>query len=93
MFEELALLSPQVCNGQVRITPNTDTFLKTNRDVAARVRHYILGDNQVVRLLDNGQIRSGPIPGTAVLHVVAEEDFGLNQTLVILIKVDHLLTP
>ncbi|RUS71401.1 hypothetical protein EGW08_020832, partial [Elysia chlorotica] len=44
-------------------------------------------DNPVVRLLDNGQLRSGPIPGTAVLHIVAVEEFGLNQTLVILVKV------
>ncbi|GFN96241.1 nuclear pore membrane glycoprotein 210-like [Plakobranchus ocellatus] len=99
VFEKLALINPSACHGQILITPNTDTFLKTNRDVAARVRYYILNKEEVatdsknvveapiVRLLDNGQLRSGPIPGSAVLHVVAVEEFGLNQTLVILVKV------
>ncbi|KAH9518820.1 hypothetical protein Btru_006348 [Bulinus truncatus] len=90
VFDKLALLSPAVCHGEIRITPNTDTFLRTNRDVAARVRYYIIDDSQemqVVRILENGQLRSGPVPGKAFLHVVSEEEFGINQTLVILIKV------
>ncbi|XP_059163994.1 nuclear pore membrane glycoprotein 210-like [Physella acuta] len=89
VFEKLTLLNPSVCHGIIRITPNTDTFLKTNRDVAARVQYYITQDNNspVVRIMDNGQLRSGPLPGSVVLHVVAEEEFGINQTLVILIKV------
>ncbi|CAL1542005.1 unnamed protein product, partial [Lymnaea stagnalis] len=90
VFEKLALLNPTVCHDQIRITPNTDTFFKTNRDVAARVRYFIMEDSYetpVVRILDNGHLRSGPIPGNALLHVVAEEEFGINQTLVILLKV------
>ncbi|XP_055899109.1 nuclear pore membrane glycoprotein 210-like [Biomphalaria glabrata] len=90
VFEKLALLSPTVCHGQIRITPNTDTFLKTNRDIAARVSYYVINDSQdtpVIRVLDNGQLRSGSAPGNAFLHVVSEEEFGINQTLVILVKV------
>ena len=54
------------------------------------MRYFVLGDQpdqQVVQVLENGQLRSGPVPGSAVLHVVAQEEFGLNQTLVILVKV------
>ncbi|GFS06170.1 nuclear pore membrane glycoprotein 210-like [Elysia marginata] len=100
VFEKLSLINPSTCHGQILVTPNTDTSLKTNRDVAARVRYFILNNQEglesqgnnpvespVVRLLDNGQLRSGPIPGSTVLHVVAQEEFGLNQTLVILVKV------
>ncbi|RUS72155.1 hypothetical protein EGW08_020082, partial [Elysia chlorotica] len=68
VFEKLSLINPSMCHGQILITPNTDTSLKTNRDVAARVHYYILNnqeetgpegagqavDNPVVRLLDNG---------------------------------------
>lgn len=61
------------------------------RDIAARVSYYVINDSQdtpVIRVLDNGQLRSGSAPGNAFLHVVSEEEFGINQTLVILVKVN-----
>ncbi|KAL8601945.1 hypothetical protein ACOMHN_008437 [Nucella lapillus] len=45
------------------------------------------GEVPVVRVGKNGQLVSGPIPGSAVVHVTAQEDFGVNQTLVFLVKV------
>ncbi|CAG5123932.1 unnamed protein product, partial [Candidula unifasciata] len=90
VFEKLALLQPAICHGHILMTPNTDTVLKTNRDQNARVRFTVKGTssgNAVVQLLDNGQLRSGPATGSAILHVVAQEEFALNQTLVVLVMV------
>ncbi|BFZ03901.1 hypothetical protein BsWGS_06940 [Bradybaena similaris] len=90
VFDKLALLQPAICHGHILMTPNTDTILRTNRDQSARVRLLVRDTNPetaVVRLLDNGQLRSGPTPGTAVLHVLAQEEFALNQSLVVQVMV------
>ncbi|XP_076471495.1 nuclear pore membrane glycoprotein 210-like [Babylonia areolata] len=90
VFDKLQLTSPPACDGQIRLTPSTETFLKTNRDVGAVVSYRVVsegGEEGVVRVDKKGQLVTGPIPGTAVVHVTAQEDFGVNQTLVLLVKV------
>ena len=60
------------------------------RDVAAFMSYSVVsenGDVPVVSVGKNGQLVSGPIPGNAVVHVTALEEFGINQTLVFLVKV------
>ncbi|XP_071099780.1 nuclear pore membrane glycoprotein 210-like isoform X2 [Haliotis cracherodii] len=89
VFEKLSLVNPSVCDGHILITPNTETTIKTNRDLAARLTYHILHNSgkSIVTMKKNGVLVSGPLTGTAALHVIAQEDFGVNQTLVILIKV------
>ncbi|XP_067655062.1 nuclear pore membrane glycoprotein 210-like isoform X1 [Haliotis asinina] len=89
VFEKLSLVNPSVCDGHILITPNTETIIKTNRDLAARLTYHVLhnSDKSVVTMKQNGIIVSGVQTGTAALHVTAQEDFGVNQTLVILVKV------
>ena len=31
VFDKLQLTSPQSCDGQIRLTPNTETTIRTNR--------------------------------------------------------------
>ncbi|XP_070200007.1 nuclear pore membrane glycoprotein 210-like [Littorina saxatilis] len=90
VFDKLQLTNPPTCDGQIRLTPNTETVIKTNRDAAAFVSYSVVsqnGDVPTVRVGESGQLVSGPIPGRAVVHVTAQEEFGINQTLVFLVKV------
>nr|KAG5685485.1 hypothetical protein BaRGS_003378 [Batillaria attramentaria] len=90
VFDKLQLTTPSICDGQIRLTPNTETSIRTNRDVAADMSYTVVsenGDMPTVRVGKNGQLVSGPIPGSAVVHVTAQEEFGINQTLVFLVKV------
>lgn len=45
------------------------------------------GETPTVRVGKNGQLVSGPIPGSTLIIVTAQEEFGINQTLVFLVKV------
>jgi nuclear pore complex protein Nup210 len=93
VFEKLTLVSPDICDGQLIITPNTDTVVKTNRDSAARMRYRILeqhtnGRSQtVIKVHDGGRLSSGSYSGQATLEITSLEDFGVNQTMVVLVKV------
>ena len=49
--------------------------------------YKVVGGEGVVRVGESGQLVSGPTTGSAVVHVSAREEFGLNQTLVFLVKV------
>ncbi len=60
------------------------------RDLEARLRYYILpskGDKSIISVSETGVLTSGAQTGSAAVHVVAQEKFGVNQTLVILVKV------
>ena len=74
---------------------SVDMFCLSHRDVAAFMSYSVVSDNgdiPTVRVTKNGQLTSGPIPGNAVVHVTAQEEFGVNQTLVFLVKVSCKLT-
>ncbi|XP_052218938.1 nuclear pore membrane glycoprotein 210-like isoform X2 [Dreissena polymorpha] len=88
VFEELVMLQPRTCDGQLLMTPNTEAVLKTNRDGGAKMSYTVLGGlpGGVVRVKD-GLLISGSTPGQAALQVVATEDSGVVQTLVIVVKV------
>ncbi|XP_021353376.1 nuclear pore membrane glycoprotein 210-like isoform X2 [Mizuhopecten yessoensis] len=90
VFQKLAVISPSVCDGKLLMTPNTEAVVKTNRDGAAKVTYTVLpssGDLKVVAVGDGGLLSSGPKAGEAALHITSQEEFGTNQTLVVLIKV------
>ena len=64
----------------------------TNRDGTARLTYHIemdeLGESPVVMVTKAGQLVSAAGSGHASLVVTAHEDFGVNQTIVILVKVN-----
>ncbi|ESO84308.1 hypothetical protein LOTGIDRAFT_236288 [Lottia gigantea] len=89
VFEKLAVISPMVCGGQVLMTPNTETIVKTNRDSAAKLTYKLLTDQStdLIQVKDGGQLKSGPGIGQAMLEIISEEEFGVNQTIVLLVKI------
>ncbi|XP_041366942.1 nuclear pore membrane glycoprotein 210-like [Gigantopelta aegis] len=90
VFEKLTMLNPSVCDGQILVTPNTETVIRTNRDLDAQVNYEVFGQSKgiaIVTVNNNGLLTTGPIPGTAIIHITAQEEFGINQTMVILVKV------
>ncbi len=70
-------------------------ILISDSDLAARVTYRVLGNlgqKPVISVSENGILSSGSVIGSAAVHVVAQEEFGVNQTLIILIKVSqHVL--
>ncbi|CAH1786082.1 unnamed protein product [Owenia fusiformis] len=95
VFEQLGLVSPATCDGELIMTPNTETQVKTNRDGSARLTYKVQqqegglksSKQSVVTVDGAGQVVSGRSSGQASLLITAHEDFGINQTMVILIKV------
>ena len=44
-------------------------------------------DNSETVMVDDGVLMSGSHSGQAALQITAQEEFGINQTLVLLVKV------
>ncbi|XP_074660511.1 nuclear pore membrane glycoprotein 210-like [Tubulanus polymorphus] len=89
VFEKLSVVNPETCDGRVIISPNTETFIKTNRDSTAhKITYKLLGQGQpVISLGPGGQLKSGSVIGQNSLLINSLEEFGINQTLVILVQV------
>ncbi|XP_053384665.1 nuclear pore membrane glycoprotein 210-like [Mercenaria mercenaria] len=87
VFEELVMVLPKVCDGELLMTPNTEAILKTNRDGGAKMSYSVLGSNpDVVQVVDDVLV-SGSNSGQAALHITAQEESGVTQTLVLNVKV------
>ncbi len=94
MFERLQLTSPETCAGTLIMTPNTEAMIKTNRDGTARLQYQIAvppdqedSVHQLLKVTDQGQLISGSKIGQASLLITAHEDFAVNQSLIVLVKV------
>ncbi|XP_052800976.1 nuclear pore membrane glycoprotein 210-like [Mya arenaria] len=87
VFEELVMLQPRVCDGDLLMTPNTEAVLKTNRDGGAQMSYEVVGQGREVATVVDGVLISGPTQGQAALHVTAMEESGVVQTLVVMVKV------
>ncbi|XP_062607902.1 nuclear pore membrane glycoprotein 210-like [Saccostrea cucullata] len=89
VFEKLAVISPKVCDGRILLTPNTEAVIKTNRDGSAKMSYQVISleDPSPVTVGEGGLLSSGPLTGQVALHVTSQEEFGTNQTLVLLVRV------
>ncbi|XP_014675942.1 PREDICTED: nuclear pore membrane glycoprotein 210-like [Priapulus caudatus] len=96
VFEKLQVSRPNLCDGQMIITTDTEADLGTNRDGSADVTYQVIsqslerGKHGVISVDQPGRIVSGSSVGEASVLVTAREDFGINQTLVILVKVKEV---
>ena len=70
--------------------------VKCFRDGAANLKYEIAytdyahtTQQHLVRVTDHGQLITGSKTGQANLLITANEEFGVNQTLVVLIKVGY----
>ncbi|ELU01491.1 hypothetical protein CAPTEDRAFT_222865 [Capitella teleta] len=93
VFEELQLIRPDICDGTLLITPNTETQLRTNRDgstakISYKVVDHLQGDAEpLVTVSRSGQVLSGSRTGQATLLVISHEESGVNQSVVVEVKV------
>ncbi|XP_040215305.1 nuclear pore membrane glycoprotein 210 [Rana temporaria] len=90
VFERLHLISPNVEAEQILLAPNSKLRLQTNRDRAATVGYRVLNGVKkppVVQVDDNGLLTSGSFTGISTMEVNSQEPFGINQTIIVSVKV------
>ncbi|XP_078065799.1 nuclear pore membrane glycoprotein 210 [Mustelus asterias] len=90
VFEKLHLLNPEVEAEQVLMSPNSFLKLQTNRDGVASLSYRVQDSadkTPVIQVDENGLLTSGPITGSSTIEVISEEQFGINQTITVAVKV------
>lgn len=90
VFEKLRLLNPKVEPQQILMSPNSYLKLRTNRDGAASLSYQVQDYSDkfpVVQVDENGLLTSGSITGSSTIEVNSEEQFGINQTVTVAVKV------
>ncbi|XP_077585270.1 nuclear pore membrane glycoprotein 210-like isoform X2 [Stigmatopora nigra] len=90
VYDNQYMINPNVESGEILMAPNSVLKLQTSRDGVGVFSYQILnGTNQtsVAQVNDKGHLFSGPLPGISSLLVTSKESFGVNQTLIIAVKV------
>uniref|UniRef100_W5UKJ8 Nuclear pore membrane glycoprotein 210 n=1 Tax=Ictalurus punctatus TaxID=7998 RepID=W5UKJ8_ICTPU len=90
VYEKLQLLNPEVQAEELLMSPNSLLKLQTNRDGVGSLSYRVLDCPDKAPLIhvdDNGHLASGSLTGTASLQITAQESFGVNQTIILAVKV------
>ncbi|XP_072454357.1 nuclear pore membrane glycoprotein 210 isoform X2 [Notamacropus eugenii] len=90
VFEKLLLLNPEIEAEQILMSPNSFIKLQTNRDGVASLSYRILDGPEkvpVVYIDEKGFLVSGSLIGTSTIEVISQEPFGVNQTIIVAVKV------
>ncbi|XP_046725797.1 nuclear pore membrane glycoprotein 210 isoform X2 [Silurus meridionalis] len=90
VYEKLQLLNPEVQTEEILMSPNSLLKLQTNRDGVGSVLYRVLDCPDKAPLIhvdDNGHLTSGSLTGMASLQITAQESFGVNQTIILAVKV------
>lgn len=90
VYEKLQLLNPEVQAEELLMSPNSLLQLQTNRDGVGSLSYRVLDCPDKAPLIhvdDNGHLASGSLTGTASLQITAQESFGVNQTIILAVKV------
>uniref|UniRef100_A0A8C7WMB9 Nucleoporin 210 n=1 Tax=Oryzias sinensis TaxID=183150 RepID=A0A8C7WMB9_9TELE len=90
VYDKLQMLNPQVEAEEILMAPNSAIKLQTNRDGMGALSYQILNcpDQMVVAQVDHkGFLSSGSLTGVSSLLVTSQETFGVNQTLILSVKV------
>ncbi|KAL8212459.1 UNVERIFIED_CONTAM: hypothetical protein K2H54_047229, partial [Gekko kuhli] len=88
VFEKLVILNIET--EQILMSPNSFFKVQTNRDRVASLSYRILDDQDripVVQIDERGLLHSGSLIGLATVEVIGQEPFGINQTLIVAVKV------
>uniref|UniRef100_A0A9J7XD15 Nucleoporin 210 n=1 Tax=Cyprinus carpio carpio TaxID=630221 RepID=A0A9J7XD15_CYPCA len=75
---------------QILMSPNSLLKLQTNRDGLGSLSYRVLDCPDraaLVQVDDKGHLTSGSLTGTASLQISSQETFGVNQTVIIAVKV------
>uniref|UniRef100_A0A8C4EB53 Nucleoporin 210 n=1 Tax=Dicentrarchus labrax TaxID=13489 RepID=A0A8C4EB53_DICLA len=90
VYDKLHMLNPEVEAEELLMAPNSALKLQTNRDGVGALSYRMLDcPDQVViaQVDDKGFLFSGSLTGTSSLLITSQETFGVNQTLIIAVKV------
>ncbi|XP_037334069.2 nuclear pore membrane glycoprotein 210 [Pungitius pungitius] len=90
VYDKLHMLNPEVEAGELLMAPNSALKLQTSRDGAGALSYQILEcPDQVVtaQVDDKGFLFSGSLTGISSLLITSQETFGVNQTLILALKV------
>uniref|UniRef100_A0A8C1M507 Nucleoporin 210 n=1 Tax=Cyprinus carpio TaxID=7962 RepID=A0A8C1M507_CYPCA len=90
VYEKLQLLNPEVEVEEILMSPNSLLKLQTNRDGLGSLSYRVLDCPDraaLVQVDDKGHLTSGSLTGTASLQISSQETFGVNQTVIIAVKV------
>uniref|UniRef100_A0A3Q2XDM2 Uncharacterized protein n=1 Tax=Hippocampus comes TaxID=109280 RepID=A0A3Q2XDM2_HIPCM len=90
VYDKVHMINPKVEAEEILMTPNSVLKLHTNRDDVDALSYRMLDDADQVAIAqvdEKGFLHSGSITGTSLLLVTLQESFGVNQTLIIAVKV------
>ncbi|XP_040914179.1 nuclear pore membrane glycoprotein 210 [Toxotes jaculatrix] len=90
VYDKLQILNPEVEAGELLMAPNSALKLQTNRDGVGALSYRMLDcPDQVViaQVDDKGFLLSGSHTGISSLLITSQETFGVNQTLILAVKV------
>lgn len=90
VYEKLHLLNPEVQAEEILMSPNSLLKLQTNRDGQGALSYRVLDCPDKAALIqvdDKGYLSSGSLTGMASLQITSQETFGVNQTIILAIKV------
>lgn len=90
VYEKLQLLNPEVQVEEILMSPNSLVKLQTNRDGLGSLSYRVLdcpNRAALVQVDEKGHLTSGSLTGTASLQISSQETFGVNQTIIIAVKV------
>uniref|UniRef100_A0A674P8Y9 Nucleoporin 210 n=1 Tax=Takifugu rubripes TaxID=31033 RepID=A0A674P8Y9_TAKRU len=90
VYDKLYMLNPEINAEEILMAPNSALKLQTNRDGVGAVSYRMLEcPEQIViaQVDDKGLLSSASLTGISSLLVTSQETFGVNQTLVLAVKV------
>lgn len=90
VYDKLCMLNPEVETGEILMAPNSALKLQTNRDGMGQLSYQMLDfPDQVViaQVDDKGFLSSSSVTGLSSLLITSQETFGVNQTLILAVKV------
>uniref|UniRef100_A0AAQ5X8U0 BIG2 domain-containing protein n=1 Tax=Amphiprion ocellaris TaxID=80972 RepID=A0AAQ5X8U0_AMPOC len=90
VYDKLQMLNPEIEAGELLMAPNSALKLQTNRDGVGALSYRMLDypEQSVVAQVDyKGFLLSGSLTGISSLLITSQETFGVNQTLILAVKV------
>ncbi|XP_045065483.1 nuclear pore membrane glycoprotein 210-like isoform X1 [Coregonus clupeaformis] len=90
VYDKLHMLNPAMEAEEILMAPNSGLKLQTSRDGVGALSYRVLDcPNQatIVQVDEKGLLSSGSLTGSSSLLVTSQETFGVNQTLVLAVKV------
>ncbi|KAL2103919.1 hypothetical protein ACEWY4_000787 [Coilia grayii] len=90
VYDKLQMVTPAVQVEEILMSPNSNIKLQTNRDGVGALSYRVLDcpdKASLVQVDDKGHLSSGSLTGTSSLQVNSHESFGVNQTLILTVKV------